>query len=98
MLFAAAVLISCAVSGPADPVAPAATREYHVRALDPRVREWIKLGAAHSRTLDDLLSRLTKSDLIVYVEMVDRIRERRRRTDLLRHDHRDRALPPGRAR
>ncbi len=73
MMFAAAVLISCAVSGPAEPVVPTATREYHVRALAPRVREWIKLGAAHSHTLDELLSRLTKSDLIVYVEMVDRI-------------------------
>ena len=73
MLFAAAVVVSCAVSGPAEPLPPPATREYHVRALDPRVREWIELGAANSRTLDGLLSRLAKSDVIVYVQVLDRI-------------------------
>jgi len=73
MLFAAAVLVACAVNAPGAPVPATATPDYHVRAIDPRVREWIKLGAAHSRTFDDLLNRLAKSDVIVYVQMVDRI-------------------------
>lgn len=78
MLLAAAVIYACALNArssieAAIPVALTATREYHVRALDPRVREWISLGAMHSRTFSDLLNHLTKSDLIVYVQIVDSI-------------------------
>ena len=47
--------------------------DYHVRALDPLVRTWITNGAAHSRTLRNLLAELAASDVIVYVELVDRI-------------------------
>lgn len=47
--------------------------DYHVRALDPLVRSWIEKGAADSRTLRSLLAELAASDVIVYVELVDRI-------------------------
>jgi hypothetical protein len=73
LLLLAAVLFSCALNGPGAPFPPAATCEYHVRAVDPRVRDWIGLGAAYSRTFSGLLDRLSKSDLIVYVQIVDRI-------------------------
>jgi hypothetical protein len=77
MLLAAAALFAWAVTGPPTPAgatpSPTAAREYHVRTIDPRVREWIGLGATHSPTFNELLNRLTKSDLIVYVRSVDRI-------------------------
>lgn len=76
MLLAAAVISACALDAlPSTEAAAAltATREYHVRALDPRVREWISLGSTHSRTFNELLNHLTKSDLIVYVEIVHSI-------------------------
>src|SRR5688572_131639 len=73
MLLVAAGLFSCALNGPGAPLPPAVPREYHVRAVDPRVRDWIGLGATYSRTFSQLLDRLGRSDLIVYVQIVDRI-------------------------
>jgi len=58
---------SSAPSGPADPIA------FHVRAVDPQAQEWIRVGASASKTFRKLLARLASSDLIVYVEIVDRI-------------------------
>jgi len=46
---------------------------FRVRATDPRAQEWIRAGAAASPTFRALLSRLGESDLIVHVEIVDRI-------------------------
>ena len=60
-------LDSSAPSGPADPIA------FHVRAVDPQAQEWIRVGASASKTFRTLLARLASSDLIVYVEIVDRI-------------------------
>jgi hypothetical protein len=71
---AAAAILACALAldpGPLsmarDPIA------FHVRATDARAREWIRAGASQSPTFRALLSRLSASDLIVYVEVVDRI-------------------------
>ncbi len=72
MLLAAAALFSCALNGTNAPDSTA-TREYHVRTIDPRVREWIALGAAGSRTFSKLLNRLAASDVIVYITIVDRV-------------------------
>lgn len=47
--------------------------EFHVRASDPQVRAWIRNGAIESRTLQALLAQLAESDIIVHVELVDRI-------------------------
>ena len=47
--------------------------EFHVRATDPLMRAWIANGAAESQTLHDLLSQLVASDIIVHVQLVDRI-------------------------
>ena len=59
---------------PADVPAPAsAAREYHVRGVDSRVRDWIRIGASGSLTFSTLLDRLATSDVIVYVEIVPRI-------------------------
>jgi hypothetical protein len=46
---------------------------FHVRSTDPRAQAWIRAGAEGSPTFRDLLNRLSDSDLIVYVEIVDRI-------------------------
>ncbi|HTH03738.1 MAG TPA: hypothetical protein VL882_25855 [Vicinamibacterales bacterium] len=46
---------------------------YHVRSTDPRVQEWLRIGAAESRTFRSLLNLLGESDLIVHVQLVDRL-------------------------
>jgi hypothetical protein len=50
------------------------TTDYHVRASNPLVRAWIRNGALESPTLNSLLAELTASDVIVHIELVDRIR------------------------
>src|SRR5512141_2906876 len=52
---------------------PTDTLAFHVRATDPLMRAWIAKGAAESRTLRDLLAQLAASDIIIHVELVDRI-------------------------
>jgi hypothetical protein len=73
----AMLTLACAAGhgwcGEPDAPPPSATQEYHVRALDPRVREWIRIGGSHSPTFRALLDRLTASDVIVYLEIVDQI-------------------------
>jgi hypothetical protein len=51
------------------------TTDYHVRASNPLVRAWIRNGASESPTLKSLLAELTASDIIVHIELVDRIRD-----------------------
>ena len=46
---------------------------YHVRSTDPRVQEWLRIGAAESRTFRSLLNAIGESDLIVHVQPVDRL-------------------------
>jgi hypothetical protein len=46
---------------------------YHVRSTDPRVQEWIRIGAAESQTFRSLLKLLAESDLIVHVQSVERL-------------------------
>jgi hypothetical protein len=46
---------------------------FHVRATDPLMRAWITNGAAESRALRDLLAELAATDIIIHVELVDRI-------------------------
>jgi hypothetical protein len=41
-----------------------------VRSTDPHARQWIDIGAARSRTFNDLLNQLIASDVIVYVQRV----------------------------
>jgi hypothetical protein len=60
-------LDSSAPSVPADPIG------FHVRAVDPHAQEWIRVGASGSKAFRTLLTRLAASDLIVYIEIVDRI-------------------------
>lgn len=56
-----------------DAPPPIAPREFHVRTVDRRVREWIGIGSSGSRTFNALMDRLAASDLIVYVQTVARI-------------------------
>ena len=77
MMVAAAILACTLVlrpgldcPAPSAPVNPIGAR---VRALDPRTREWIRVGATESPTFRALLARLAASDLILYIEIVDRI-------------------------
>jgi hypothetical protein len=46
---------------------------HHVRSTDPRVQEWLRIGAAESQTFRSLLNSLADSDLIVHVQLVDRL-------------------------
>jgi len=46
---------------------------YRVRSTDTRAQAWIQAGAEGSPTFRELLNRLSDSDLIVYVQVVDRI-------------------------
>ena len=76
----AAAILACTLAlapgSDADPSPPDVAIDgiaFHVRATDPRAQAWIRAGAAASRTFRALLSRLGESDLIVHVEIVDRI-------------------------
>jgi hypothetical protein len=76
----AAAILACTLAlapgSDGDPSSPGVADDgiaFHVRATDPRAQEWIRSGAASSRTFRSLLTRLGESDLIVYVEIVDRI-------------------------
>jgi hypothetical protein len=73
----AAAMLACtfALTPGTDPDPSAVTDgiAFHVRATDPRAQEWISAGRSASRTFRTLLNRLSQSDLIVYVEIVDRI-------------------------
>jgi hypothetical protein len=55
------------------PTPSIAARDHHVRALDRRVHEWIRIGSSGSRTFSALMDRLAASDLIVYVQIVNRL-------------------------
>ncbi len=46
---------------------------FHVRTTSPRVQEWLEIGAAESQTFRQLLQTLGESDLIVHVQLVDRL-------------------------
>jgi hypothetical protein len=46
---------------------------HHVRSTDPRVQQWLRIGAAESPTFRSLLNTLADSDLIVHVQSVDRL-------------------------
>jgi hypothetical protein len=77
MMVAAAILAcTLALTPGLDCPAPSARVDpigSHVRALDPRTREWIHVGTTQSPTFRALLGRLAASDLILYVEIVDGI-------------------------
>ena len=73
----AAAILACTLalaagSGP-DLSTPLDRIAFRVRATNPRAQEWIRTGATASRTFRSLLNRLGDSDVIVYLEIVDRI-------------------------
>jgi hypothetical protein len=65
------VLSVCSLTASETTVSPQIARDYHVRALDGRVRDLIKIGGIGSRTFAGLIERLAASDLIVYVQTAD---------------------------
>ena len=77
MIGAAVVACTLALAPGVDtPDSAAAVLErasYHVRSTNPRTQAWIQAGAEGSPTFRELLNRLSDSDLIVYVETVDRL-------------------------
>ena len=77
MIGAAVVACTLALAPGVDtPDSPAAVLErasFHVRTTNPRTQAWIHAGAEGSATFRELLNRLSESDLIVYVETVDRL-------------------------
>ncbi len=77
-MIVAAAILACTFAltpGPDSPApsAPVDSIGSRVRALDPRAREWIRIGTAQSPTFRALLARLAASDLILYIEIVDGI-------------------------
>lgn len=77
-----AVIVACMLAlGGAEP--PAHSSEtasalsdavrFHVRTTDPRTEQWLEAGAAESQTFRELLERLGESDLIVHVQLVERL-------------------------
>jgi len=46
---------------------------YHVRTTDARVRDWLRIGTAESQTFRNLVNLLGESDLIVHVQVVERL-------------------------
>jgi len=77
MIGAAVVACTLALASGVDtPDSRAAVLErasFHVRSTNPRTQAWIQAGAEGSATFRELLTRLSNSDLIVYVETVDRL-------------------------
>jgi hypothetical protein len=74
MILAATAILACSMNIVATAADTASSRrEYHVRTTDARVRGWIDAGARESRTFNVLLDRLAASDVIVYVQLVNRI-------------------------
>lgn len=78
MISAAAMILLATLNGipstpPGGPAQAIAAREHHIRGLGALVREWIRIGASGSQTFNTLLDRLSTSDVIVYVAIVDRI-------------------------
>ena len=77
-MFGAAV-VACTLAlapGVDTPDSPAMVLErasYHVRSTDTRALAWIQAGAEGSPTFRDLLNRLSTSDLIIYVQVIDRL-------------------------
>jgi hypothetical protein len=77
MIGAAVVACTLALAPGVDtPDSPAAVLErasFHVRSTNPRALAWIQAGAEGSATFRELLTRLSDSDVIVYVETVDHL-------------------------
>jgi len=77
MIGAAVVACTLALAPGVDtPDSPAMVLErasYHVRSTDVRALAWIQAGAEGSPTFRELLTRLSTSDVIVYVQVVDRL-------------------------
>lgn len=75
-MVAAAILI-CTLALTSEPESSAPSKRdpiaYHVRAVNPHAQEWIRVGTSESKTFRTLLARLGASDLIVYIEIVNRI-------------------------
>ena len=46
---------------------------FHVRTTDPRAERWVEIGATESQTFRELLDRLSESDVIVHVQLVERL-------------------------
>ena len=77
-MMGAVALLVCTLSviqaqNPPDMPAPVDAHGFRVRAMDGRARDWIAQGIRQSSTFRTLLGRLAASDVIVYVEIVDRI-------------------------
>src|SRR4029079_10227469 len=77
MIGAAVVACTLALAPGVDtPDSPAMVLErasYHVRSTAVRALAWIRAGAEGSPTFRELLNRLSTSDVIVYVQVVDRL-------------------------
>jgi hypothetical protein len=78
MIVAATAILACTLTAVAatgvEPMIPTpAATSYHVRTTDSRVRGWLSIGASRSRTFQELLRRLERSDVIVYAQVVNRI-------------------------
>ena len=69
----ASMLAVAGAQGASDGASLSEAALFHVRARDARAQSWIRAGVSASRTFRTLIDRLAGSDVIVYVEIVDRI-------------------------
>jgi hypothetical protein len=79
MLFIAPLLLAATLFAPAAPFEPLAESAVleaptrHIRTTDASMRRLMRRGFRESRTFKDLVTRLQRSDVIVYIEEVPRL-------------------------
>ena len=77
MLSLMSVLLAATLGAPlAEPMTESALLDAptrHVRTTDPAIKSLLKRGLRQSATFASLVARLQQSDLIVYVEGIDRL-------------------------
>jgi hypothetical protein len=72
-LFASLVLSTALAVAPLDASTALDSPHRHVRSQDKSVRQLLKRGFTHSLTFRNLIARLERSDVIVYVQEVARL-------------------------
>jgi hypothetical protein len=73
LLFASLVLSSALALAPLDASTALDSPHRHVRSQDKTVRHLLKHGFTHSMTFRNLIARLERTDVIVYVQEVARL-------------------------
>jgi len=73
LLFASLLLSTSLAIAPFDANAALDSPRRHVRSEDRAVRHLLKRGLTHSVTFRNMMARLERSDVIIYIEQVPRL-------------------------